>query len=476
MSNHSHHEENWHRGNSGNPSTGLEMREVNYPPSHPQSRYSSGSGRDRGDDYSNRVGHWMDDRKYGPPPPSSRQQQQQSHPPPPSRSIDERGRNYGQNPPPHFSHPPSPSQRPRTPPPSNSRNVIGGGDGGSRTSPWDPIAAGPMSAPPSMVPRIHPNQSSSHGVHHSNAASHHTSPLLPALSHESGRSSSEGLGNNSGNPNQMNSHTNSGHHRIPSWGTQSAKEGMTIRSPPRNMASAPSSNANRMGGGGGGPGTGPYRGESMGTYNRNAEMINPSQRSMDNRKRPASESPPTSMGRAPLPPQQASPTQRADVMSMSSILGPSGVRASSVVQDFAPDSDPVMNSAEKRRRLEAGKSSPSRVIDNGAPTQGRISNGSANGSNTINVSMSEAAAANLARRKWSGPIAEEAAQQAAAWRAQEQRWGAGGNTRSPKVGILPLGGGGAAGERQNSPFGGQRSNLGGRGQSPIAQEIGRAHV
>lgn len=460
MSNHSHHEDNWHRGNTGN--AGLEMREVNYPPSHPQSRYPA-SGRDRGDEYGNRVGHWMDERKYGPQPPSSRQPQ--SHPPPPSRSIDDRGRNFAQNPPPHFSHPPSPSQRPRTPPPPNSRNA--GGDAGSRASPWDPVAAGPMSAPPSMVPRMHPNQSSSHGMHHPNASSHHTSPLLPALPNESGRSSSEGLGNHPGNPSQMNSQSNSGHHRIPSWGAQSAKEGLGMRSPPRNVGSAPGSNASRMGG----PGSGPYRGESMGPYGRNAEMNNPPPRSIDSRKRPASESPPTSMGHAPLPPQQASPTQRADVMSMSSILGPSGGRASSVAHDFAPESDPVMNSAEKRRRLEAGQGSPSKG-DNRPSSQGRISNGSANGSNSVNpnnanaISISEAAAANLARRKWSGPIAEEAAQQAAAWRAQEQRWGAAGSTRSPKVGMMALGG---AGERQNSPFG-QRSNLSGRGASPIGQE------
>lgn len=178
-------------------------------------------------------------------------------------------------------------------------------------------------------------------------------------------------------------------------------------SPPRQAPSGPES-----------PTTGlnPYRGASVGLSDPLSRNLEYGSRVPFARKRPASESPPNASKSERK--DHNSPSQRADVMSMSSILGPSTGHQTSDTHNL------VSMNAEKRRRVD-GPMEPADKVEN----------------SSIDVKLSggtlESAAANLARRKWSGPIAEEAAQQAAMWRAQEQRWG-GGSSRSPRVGMVPL--------------------------------------
>ncbi|UZJ52769.1 hypothetical protein CBS101457_002089 [Exobasidium rhododendri] len=344
---------------------------------------SSGGGR-----------RWMEEqRSLGPLPPSDRvtygkpQSQQVPH-----------YRDYA-SPHPSFSHPASPSHRPRTPP----QHVYGAPS--KRTSQWESSQTGPMSAPPSLVPRVNPNappsnsHSSTSALPQAGPISHDTSPSLPSLMRGS-----------------------KGHSRIPSWGPHLNNVNNSSRPESMNTSAAPNSNGPPP------PPMLPFRGQSVGLgepFLRSEVSSNRDQ--IEKRKRPASESPPNSAtGGGML--QLSSPNQRGDPMSMSSILGPSSRIAE----------------VEKRRRVDDGVSAPSSTYSTTVKMEGSVppptSTSINSGPKLTATNVNDSPASNLARRKWSGPIAEEAAQQAAAWRAQEQRWG---SSRSPKVGITPLAGPGA---------------------------------
>jgi len=179
----------------------------------------------------------------------------------------------------------------------------------------------------------------------------------------------------------------------------------------------------------------PFRGQSVGLGEpfMRSDIVNRDQ--LEKRKRPASESPPNGSTIGGMQ-QQSSPSQRGDPMSMSSILGPSSRNIE----------------ADKRRRLD-GSMPPSSTYPTSIKMEGSVpapSGASSNSGPKITATnVGDSPASNLARRKWSGPIAEEAAQQAAAWRAQEQqRWG---SSRSPKVGLTPLAGPGGQTEQRRTP-------------------------
>jgi hypothetical protein len=235
------------------------------------------------------------------------------------------------------------------------------------------------------------------------------------------------------------------HSRLPSWGPHSSSNASNL--PTRTDGASVGHSSGAAGGGSSKsehnttsgslpPPVLPYRGQSVGLGDPFTRSDLNSQG--EKRKRPASDSPPnngaaTIGSTAPAPGQQISPTLRGDPMSMSSILGPSSRNGE----------------MDKRRRLEGGipSSAPygsSVKIEGGIAAPGASNSSSKFSVNPANFGGSPAS--NLPRRKWSGAIAEQAALQAAAWRAQEQRWG---SSRSPKIGMTALG----AEQRQTPPIG-----------------------
>ncbi len=117
---------------------------------------------------------------------------------------------------------------------------------------------------------------------------------------------------------------------------------------------------------------------------------------------------------------------RGDPMSMSSILsggsggsggGGGGGPGSGASSRLTPPDERKMGPPSGHRSPPPHQQSRA----DAGPGPGSGGNGSGgNGNGNGNGSRETSVAASLARRKWSGPIAEEAERQAAAWRAQEQ--------------------------------------------------------
>lgn len=249
------------------------------------------------------------------------------------------------------------------------------------------------------------------------------------------------------------------HSRLPSWGPHSSANNPSTS---RTDASAGASGTNNGGAGIAGnnglppPPNLPFRGQSVGLGEPFVRSDIGNRDQHEKRKRPASESPPNGGMISGMAQQQSSPTQRGDPMSMSSILGPSSRNLET----------------EKRRRLDERPSSSSTYTSpikmEGSvppPVPGTASSSGPKITATNVGNVGDSPASNLARRKWSGPIAEEAAQHAAAWRAQEQRWG---SSRSPRLGgMTPLAGGnGPPSEQRMTPPIGNASGTKVRGNSP----------